>query len=118
MFKRRQFLKTSIGFIGAMGAFFGPFSSAIRWVYANTKKIILPKGTRKESLIGEDPKLVDARNLEVTNLNDFDTMGATGYQIDLKEWRLEVGGLVKQPLKLTYGDDWVKYVDKISFEKS
>ncbi|MBN1226689.1 MAG: molybdopterin-dependent oxidoreductase [Deltaproteobacteria bacterium] len=104
MEQRRQFIKTILGFFTGASLLFSPFFSLIRVGYANAKRIILPKGTRRESLTGKDPKLLDTRNLEITPLKDFDTMGETDHKIDQGKWRLEVEGRVKRPLRITYSE--------------
>jgi sulfoxide reductase catalytic subunit YedY len=73
-----------------------------KWVVAQTGKILLPKGTPRESLIDKNPAELDASNLEVTPLENFGTMGLTDHSVSLEKWRLEVEGHVKKPLRLTY----------------
>ena len=102
MYRRREFFKIFIGALAGAGFLLGSFFSGIRWVYAKVQKTILPKGTKRESLINRDPKQLDARNLDVTDLKDFETMGITDHSVNLAEWRFEVAGRVKRPLKLTY----------------
>jgi sulfoxide reductase catalytic subunit YedY len=72
-------------------------------VWAAGRKIV-GKGTRRESLIHENPAALDATQLEITSLGSFGTMGSTDVEVDLSTWRLEVVGRVNQPLKLTYSD--------------
>jgi len=102
MYKRRQFLKLGLGMIAGVSSFLSPMFSAVRWVYAKGEKIVLPKTTTRESLINKDPSILDTRNLELTNLKDFKTMGATDFDVDIDTWRLEINGSVKNPLSLTY----------------
>ena len=102
MYKRRQFLKIGIGMIAAMGSLFSPLSSAVRWVYAQGRKTILPKNTTRESLVNKDPSTLDTRYLELTDLKDFETMGESDYEVDIHTWRLEMSGSVKEPVSLTY----------------
>jgi DMSO/TMAO reductase YedYZ molybdopterin-dependent catalytic subunit len=102
MNKRRQFLKVAVGFLASAYVLLGPFFSAARWVYAKAEKTILPKGTKRDSLIYRDPKSLDTSNLEITPLKDFGTMGISDYEVNPRAWRLEVNGHVKKPLKLTY----------------
>jgi len=73
-----------------------------KWVIAETGKIILPKGTARESLIDKNPADLDARNLEVTPIENFGTMGLTDHAVSIEKWVLEVDGHVKKPLRLTY----------------
>ena len=86
----------------ALGLMFSPLADAIRVVWAKTKKIILPKGTRMEHLIGRDPGDLDTRNLDLTPLEDFETMGLDDHRVNLNEWQLEIDGLVQRPIKLAY----------------
>jgi DMSO/TMAO reductase YedYZ molybdopterin-dependent catalytic subunit len=102
MKERRQFLKLVMGLFAGASVLFGPFFSAFRWAYAKVQKTILPKGTKRETLISRDPKLLDTSNLEITPLKDFGTMGVSDYEVNLDDWRLEVDGRVKNPLRLTY----------------
>jgi DMSO/TMAO reductase YedYZ molybdopterin-dependent catalytic subunit len=104
MIERRQFLKQGIGFLASMSLLLGTLFSAARWIYAKARKTILPKGTKIESLIQENPGALDTRNLEITPLKDFGTMGISDYEVNLDEWRLEVTGRVKKPLRLTYSE--------------
>jgi sulfoxide reductase catalytic subunit YedY len=76
----------------------------IRWVWAQSKRVLLPKGTPRESLIRENPAHLDTRNLEITPLEDFGTMGLTDHVVDPEGWRLRVTGHVKRPLSLTYAE--------------
>ena len=104
MKERRQFLKLFMGLFAGSYLLFGPFFSALRWAYAKVQKTILPKGTKRESLISKDPKSLDTTNLETTPLKDFGTMGTSDYEVNLNEWRLEVDGRVKRPLRLAYSE--------------
>jgi DMSO/TMAO reductase YedYZ molybdopterin-dependent catalytic subunit len=99
---RRHFIKGILGCFGFVGLLFSPFSALVRSALAEAKKIILPKGTKRESLIGKNPSDLDTRNLELTPLQDFQTLGPTDHKVDLDTWRLEVKGHVKTPLDLKY----------------
>jgi DMSO/TMAO reductase YedYZ molybdopterin-dependent catalytic subunit len=99
MESRRNFLKLAITVIGlGLNCSF----SGIRWAWAETKKIILPRGTERGSLIGKNPAELDARNLEVTPLKDFGTMGLTDHDVNLDRWRLQITGNVRKSLSLSY----------------
>jgi DMSO/TMAO reductase YedYZ molybdopterin-dependent catalytic subunit len=102
MKKRRQFLKLLVGGAAWLGTGLGSLFSMAKWVIAETGKIILPKGTPRESLIEKNPAELDASNLEVTPLENFGTMGLTDHAVRIEQWRLEVEGHVKNPLRLTY----------------
>jgi len=99
---RRRFLKTALGIFAGAGIWLSPFFSLFRSPQAGERSIILPKGTKRESLAQRNPRNLDTRNLEITPLKDFQTMGSTEYPVDLEKWRLTVTGRVQNPLSLTY----------------
>lgn len=99
---RREIIGLMPGILGGLYLLSDFLFMGIRWVWAESKRVILPKGTRKESLIGKNPADLDTRNLEITPLEDFGTMGLTDHTVNLDSWRLEVTGRVKTPLSLTY----------------
>lgn len=101
---RRKFIKKLVAFCTFIGLLLNPFFVGIRSGMTKAKKIILPKGTKRESLIGKNPSDLDARNLDLTPLEDFGTMGLSDHEVDLGAWRLEMSGHVKNPLRLTYKD--------------
>ena len=102
MEKRRQFIKLTLGIFTALGFLFSPLGAAMRLLWARAKKIILPKGTRMNSLVGKNPATLDTRNLDLTPVQAFGTMGLSNYDVDLKKWQLEIVGQVQRSLKLTY----------------
>jgi DMSO/TMAO reductase YedYZ molybdopterin-dependent catalytic subunit len=105
MKERREFLKTLLVVMSAAGFFLAsPVSFFVRSLRGAERMTILPKGTKRESLINKNPQDLDTRNLELTPLKQFETMGETDFKVDLKKWRLEVTGRVKNPLSLTYSE--------------
>jgi DMSO/TMAO reductase YedYZ molybdopterin-dependent catalytic subunit len=102
MQERSKFLKTALGIVAGVNVFLTPLFSLLRPVRGEERKIIIPKGTKRESLAHKNPDNLDTRNLELTPLKDFQTMGTTNYRVDLGQWRLEVAGRVKKPLSLNY----------------
>jgi len=102
MQKRRQFIKLMLGYLAGLGAFFSPLAEGMRWVWAKSNKVILSKGTRMKTLIGKNPADLDPQNLDLTPLEEFETMGLDDHQVKLDKWQLEIGGLVHRPLNLTY----------------
>jgi len=100
--ERRQFIKLLVGFFAAMVVVGSQFVTGIRVVWAKAKKIILPKGTQMETLVGKHPADLDTQNLDLTPLDEFETMGLDDHQVDLIKWQLEVNGQVQHPAKLTY----------------
>ena len=82
----------------------GLLMTGVRPAAAFFKKQLLPAGTDPSRLYDEDPKYLDTRNLEITPIIKFDTMGDSRVEVDLDEWRLEVTGDVRKPLQLSYPD--------------
>ena len=99
---RRQLLKTGLAIFAGVGALLHPFFSSFRSLWADEGRTILPKGTKRESLAHKNPANLDTRNLDITPLKDFQTMGTTGNKVDAEKWRLAVSGRVKKPIALTY----------------
>jgi sulfoxide reductase catalytic subunit YedY len=91
-----------MGGLAGLGFIFSPLAAGIRLVWAAAKKIILPRGTRMETLIGKNPADLDTQNLDPTPLEEFETMGLDDHRVDLNTWRLEINGRVQSPVKLTY----------------
>jgi DMSO/TMAO reductase YedYZ molybdopterin-dependent catalytic subunit len=102
MEKRRQFLKKGITLLGGLLVWMSPLSTSVRKAFAEAKKIILPKGTARETLIDKNPALLDTRNLDPVPLESFGTMGLSDHEVKLHEWRLEVTGRVKNALRLSF----------------
>jgi DMSO/TMAO reductase YedYZ molybdopterin-dependent catalytic subunit len=102
MNSRRKFIRLTIEIFAGIGLFLSPIAAVFRKAYALTKKILLPKGTQMSSLVDKNPATLDTRNLEVIPLKDFGTMGLADYKVNIDQWRLEVMGQVKNPLKLSY----------------
>jgi sulfoxide reductase catalytic subunit YedY len=101
MYTRRRFTGLALGSILGGSAILGPLCSAVARAWAASRKV-LAKGTRRASLIHENPANLDTTNLEITPLEGFETMGPTGRVVDPVAWRLEVAGQVRQPLSFTY----------------
>jgi sulfoxide reductase catalytic subunit YedY len=76
--------------------------SLISRAYAQTKRIILPKGTKMTSLVDKNPADLDTRQLEVIPLDQFETMGLSDHNTNLETWRLKITGKVQKPLNLSY----------------
>jgi len=102
MKKRRQFIKNILRLFVGLVFFLSPAAFWVRRAMAKVKKIILPEGTRPETLKGQDPANLDTRNLKPTPIENFRTMGTTNHRVDLKTWQLEISGHLQQPLQLNY----------------
>jgi sulfoxide reductase catalytic subunit YedY len=85
-----------------LGLAFSPLAQGVRVAFAKAKKIVLPKGTRMNSLVGKNPANLDTRNLVLTPVEEFETMGLDDHDVDLNKWRLEIDGHVHRSLRLTY----------------
>jgi sulfoxide reductase catalytic subunit YedY len=96
---RRTFLKQLMGMVGA-GAL--AWAGVVARVFAEAARRVLPRGTPLESLRNSNPAELDTRNLTVTPLEEFQTMGITDHRVDPDTWRLEIEGRVSAPLRLTY----------------
>ena len=99
---RRQFIRSTIEFLAGLGALFSTMGVWFAKAYAQAKRILVPKGTDLSTLRSENPATLDTRNLEVLPLKDFETMGLTDHQVDLKSWRLLIDGNVATPTRLNY----------------
>ena len=102
MNSRRRFIGKTVQFLAIIGTFFNPISSVVRSAYAKVKRRVVPRGTAMGDLINEDPAKLDARNLEVIPLTEFETMGYTDHSVNLQQWRLDITGKVEKPFQLTY----------------
>lgn len=99
---RRQFIKSAIAFLSGLGALFSTIGVWLAKAYAQTKRILLPKGTDLSSLSSKNPAELDTRDLEVRPLEDFEIMGLSDHEVDLQSWRLIIDGNVADPTRLTY----------------
>ncbi|MBU2550329.1 MAG: molybdopterin-dependent oxidoreductase [Proteobacteria bacterium] len=101
---RRTFIKKSLGLAALLGLLAGPFSAGWRWVRAQTAKFVVPKHFKTQDLIPLDPKDLDTRELPLTPLKSFRTMGQTDHEAEPASWRMEIAGLVEKPFKLSYDE--------------
>jgi sulfoxide reductase catalytic subunit YedY len=99
---RRGFVKALAGLGAGIGFFFHPLWAVVRSVYGGSKRAVLPGGTDPASLVEKNPAEVDARNLAITPLDEFETMGLTNHRVLLPKWRLAVTGHLERPLQLSY----------------
>ena len=99
---RRQFIKISVKFLSGFGVLFNDMGIWLTKAYAQAKRFLVPKGTDLSSLKNENPAALDTRNLEILPLKDFETMGQTDHESNLKSWRLFVDGNVAAPARLSY----------------
>jgi hypothetical protein len=101
MADRRLFLKQLVGCAA------GFLAASVNWISKpemswGAVRRLLPKSTRLETLVNENPALLDVRHLDILPLEKFGTMGLSDHGTDLKVWRLSVSGAVKKSFSLTY----------------
>ncbi len=104
MENRRKFIKLMAWFTFSANLLLNPLLSLVRNAHSGIQKIILPKGTDRESLKSKHPKSLDTTNLEITPLKEFHTMGLTDHVVNLKTWRLDITGHIKHPCSLPYSE--------------
>ena len=102
MMNRRTFLRQAAGLLAGVSGSISRGLGGLQEVWGKTISKILPRGTRLETLVNENPAWIDARNLEIQPLEKFGTMGLSDHVTDLSAWRLTVSGEVKKSLSLTY----------------
>ena len=99
---RRTFFKLILRLAAGMVFGLTTVSSFMSRAYAQSKRLILPKGTKMTSLVDKNPADLDTRHLEVIPLTQFETMGLTDHNTDLDTWRLKITGKVQKPQRLSY----------------
>ena len=99
---RRQFIKFTIELLSGVGVFCTGIGLWLKKACAQTKRIIVPKGTNMSSLRNKNPATLDTRNLEIIPLKNFETMGLSDHKVDLKSWRLVIEGNIAAPRNLSY----------------
>jgi DMSO/TMAO reductase YedYZ molybdopterin-dependent catalytic subunit len=102
MKERRNFLRKVLGGLLLSKLWIDPIAFASSIVRGAGKKRILPKETKLNTLVGSDPALLDTRNLDITPVEKFGTMGLDNHETDLEKWRLKVEGNVERKLSLKY----------------
>jgi sulfoxide reductase catalytic subunit YedY len=101
---RREAIRLMMSLGAGLWALCGLAGAGIRYAYAEVKKRVLEKGTRMSTLTGKHPAHLDTRQLDVTPMEEFDTMGQTNYSISAENWKLAVDGAVDRPTTFTYDE--------------
>jgi len=101
---RRSFFRWTFGWALGIGFWVSGAATSTHRAFAETGKTVVPKGTPWTDLRNRNPKDLDTRNLDITPLKDFGTMGLEEYSPDMDTWRLIVDGEVEKPLSLTYAE--------------
>ncbi|MBT4267585.1 MAG: molybdopterin-dependent oxidoreductase [Deltaproteobacteria bacterium] len=97
-------MKITVGFATGLGIWLSPGFGLVSTALARIKKIILPKNTIVANLLRKHPRTIDTRNLEITDLKEFQTMGTTLFKVAEKDWRLKIRGKVDSKKNLTYSE--------------
>jgi DMSO/TMAO reductase YedYZ molybdopterin-dependent catalytic subunit len=100
MSSRRSFLARALKLVGGAGLLLGMAGGPARLLWAATKRRILGAQVKATNLAGYNPASLDPRNLAITPIEKFGTMGTSDFKVDLKTWRLEIDGLVQKKLRL------------------
>ena len=101
---RREAIGLMVSIGAGIWAMFSFAGVCLRSAYAAVKKRVLEKGTRMSTLIGKHPAHLDTSQLQVTPMEEFDTMGQTDYSISAENWKLAVDGAVDRPTSFTYDE--------------
>lgn len=99
---RREFFRKGIYLLAGLTAWVGFHTVRPGRAGAQTNRVILDRSVRATELAHENPARLDIRNLEVTPIADFHTMGQIQTPFDVNLWRLNVAGTVKRPVALNY----------------
>ncbi|MGA8240252.1 MAG: molybdopterin-dependent oxidoreductase, partial [Desulfobacterales bacterium] len=100
--KRRQILKLFTAAAGWTAVVGSPLALLLRQSCAALSRRLLPADTDLGALLFENPKYLDSRNLPITPIDKFGTMGLSEHQVDLQRWQLTVGGAVARPSRFSY----------------
>ncbi|MGW8187924.1 MAG: molybdopterin-dependent oxidoreductase [Desulfobacterales bacterium] len=100
--KRRQILKLFTAVAGWAVVAGSPLALMVRRSCAALRRRLLPADTDLGTLLFENPKYLDSRNLPITPIEKFGTMGLSEHQVDLQSWQLTIGGGVARPTRFTY----------------
>jgi DMSO/TMAO reductase YedYZ molybdopterin-dependent catalytic subunit len=98
--KRRRFTILIGALPGYLALIGSPLIVFLQRVWAQTRRL-LPAGTDLGTLIYEDPSQLDPRNLPITPISKFGTMGLLEHRVDTGLWRLTISGSVTQPLRFS-----------------
>lgn len=101
---RRQFNRLMSAAAGQAMLLLGPLGPLVRSGWAGLRRRLLASDTDLGTLLYENPDDLDASQLPLTPIEDFGTMGTTDHVVDLEAWRLEIGGAVAEPQRLSYAD--------------
>jgi DMSO/TMAO reductase YedYZ molybdopterin-dependent catalytic subunit len=99
--KRRQFAILMGAMAGYLALAGSPLILFLKMVWAQTQRRLLPAGTDLGSLIYEDPDQLDPRNLPITPVSKFGTMGLTEHRVHVNRWRLSISGSVTRPMRFS-----------------
>ncbi|MCB2192512.1 MAG: molybdopterin-dependent oxidoreductase [Deltaproteobacteria bacterium] len=82
-------------------------SLALSWtgrLWAESKRRILPSYIKATDLSHLNPRSIDNRNLAITPMDQFGTMGQSDLVVDPAKWRLVIDGAVDRSLSLSLAE--------------
>jgi len=103
-FSRRNLLTWALKAFVAAAALTGPAMGVVSRAWGEVKRFVVPRGTNPRTLVNRNPAEIDASQLDVTPLSNFQTMGLSNHKVDINTWRLEIKGDVENPVSLTYDE--------------
>ena len=113
MNSRRQFIQKTIKFFAITGTLLNPITSAVKTVYAETKRILVPRGTDMKSLISDSySEKVDRFPIEDVRSNKV----FLTYQVNGKVLPQKHGFPLRVAAEDYYGSSWTKYVHTVEAE--
>lgn len=112
--KRRQFTALMAAVAGRLALTCSPLGLLLKRAWAQTRRRLLPAQTDLGTLIYENPDELDPRNLPITSISQFGTMGLTDNPVELERWRLTIGGSVARPLSFSL--DQIKAMPSIEHD--
>ncbi len=101
---RRQTIKHILALGLGATALLSHVGLLLQTASAKAKRRIVKRGTPLSKLMHANPARLDTSRLETTAIEQFDVMGETNRQVDIKRWRLVVEGAVRHPLEFSYDE--------------
>lgn len=99
---RREVFKFLLSFCAGAALFGTKIGAGLRSAYANVNKVVLPRGTKMDTLISKNPARLDSHALDTSPMTEFDVMGQTEHKVALDTWQLTLTGAVEHPMRFTY----------------
>jgi hypothetical protein len=72
---------------GRMALVGSPLGLLLKRAWAGGRRRLLPANTDPATLVYENPAVLDPRNLPITPISQFGTMGLTVHRVNIAQWR-------------------------------